>query len=106
MTRSNCQKTKDVLIKKHAFPFFFFLFLADGNGIIVDRDKALLVEFDDRREHILQRIQDLVFEQEFRQSSRNVPLSIVLASLAGMHDQPSVEQSIRKQVQRLLINLR
>ena len=83
----------------------FSLFLL-YTGHIIGRDKALLVEFDDRREHILQRIQDLVFEEEFRQSSRNVSLGIVLASLAGMHDQPSVEQSIRKQVQRLLINLR
>jgi hypothetical protein len=41
----------------------------------LEGDKLLLVEFDHKREEVLRRIQDLVFEEEFRQNSRRVEVS-------------------------------
>ena len=76
----------------------------DGNE--TEGDKLLLAEFDTRRDQLLSRIQDIVFDEEFRSISRSLPLGIVLSSLAGIHDKPSIEKSIRKQVHRLLVNLR
>ena len=79
----------------------------DGRSMTeTDGDKMLLLEFDKRREDVLRRIQDLVFEEEFRQNSRRVELPRVLATLTGMYDKPSKMKSVRKQAQRLLINLR
>ena len=72
----------------------------------IEEIKLLLAEFDTRRDQLLSRIQDIVFDEEFRSISRSLPLGIVLSSLAGIHDKPSIEKSIRKQVHRLLVNLR
>ena len=63
----------------------------DGNE--TEGDKLLLAEFDTRRDQLLSRIQDIVFDEEFRSISRSLPLGIVLSSLAGIHDKPSIEKS-------------
>ena len=47
----------------------------------LEGDKLLLIEFDSRREEVLRRIQDLVFEEEFRQNSRRVEVSCVFQKM-------------------------
>ena len=78
----------------------------DSSNQELEGDILLLMEFDQRREDVLARISDLLFEEEYRISSRRVSLPRVLATLTGMNELPSRATSVRMQAQRLMINLR
>ena len=79
---------------------------AAAQGGAAEADELLLVEIDKRREVIIQRVENLVFEEEYRQSSRRVPLVDLLGRLCRIANAPTRSRSVRMQAQRLLVNLR
>ena len=77
-----------------------------GGGGAAEADELLLLEIDKRREVIIQRVENLVFEEEYRQTSRRVPLVDLLGRLCRIANAPTRSRSVRMQAQRLLVNLR